>query len=413
MRKHPSGKKVVFYYAYDEEGVRRGPWTTKCLNKTLARNYCHKLIRKGALIPDGRKPLTFAEYAEGFWERGSVYVENQESRAYISDSYMATSKSILEHQIMPFFGKVPLEKITSPDVNKWLLGFSKREARPEGGGKEPKRYKNTYANSAFRTLNVMLQEAVRRGLLQTNPCANVRRLKNDRKDIEILTVEEVQRLFPENYRAVWGGKEIAYAANRLASLTGMRAGEILGLRGEFVFDDYILVCGQYGQYGYKGHTKTRENRTIPVMPEMMALLRKLTEHNGRDFVFSLDGGVTPVSRNNLYMGLREALNKIGIDDAEIKRRGLTLHGWRHFLNTELQRLGLTVPQVQSVTGHRSDRMTEWYSHPDARQLEDVVKAQEAIAGISRPDEARETASGGTAGFRIVKRTDGGVSAIAG
>ena len=49
-------------------------------------------------------------------------------------------------------------------------------------------------------------------------------LKNDQKGIKIITVEEVRRLFPENYRTVWGGKEVAYAANRLASLTGMRAG---------------------------------------------------------------------------------------------------------------------------------------------------------------------------------------------
>jgi integrase len=31
--------------------------------------------------------------------------------------------------------------------------------------------------------------------------------------------------------------------NYLASLTGMRAEEILGLRGENVFDDYICVYG--------------------------------------------------------------------------------------------------------------------------------------------------------------------------
>ena len=134
----------------------------------------------------------------------------------------------------------------------------------------------------------------------------------------------------------------------------MRAGEILGLRGEFVFDNYILVCGQYGQFGYLPHTKTKENRNIPVMPEMMSLLRKLIERNGKGFVFSLDGGASPVSRNNLYTGLQSA--------------------------TELQRLGLTIPQVQSVTGHKSDRMTEWYSHPDARQIGAVIEAQAVIAG---------------------------------
>jgi integrase len=37
----------------------------------------------------------------------------------------------------------------------------------------------------------------------------------------------------QKLKAGMGEKEIAYTANRLASLTGMRAGEILGLRGEY------------------------------------------------------------------------------------------------------------------------------------------------------------------------------------
>jgi integrase len=291
------------------------------------------------------------------------------------------------------------------------MAFGPKREVIEDGEKKVKQYKNTYANSVFRTLKVMMTEAVRRGLIAENPCLNVQRLKNDRKGIEIITAEEVRRLFPKNYQTVWGGREIAYVANKLASLTGMRAGEILGLRGEFVFDNYILVCGQYGPFGYLPHTKTKENRNIPVMPEMMSLLRKLIERNGKGFVFSLDGGASPVSRNNLYTGLQSALEKIGIDDKEMRRRGLTLHSWRHFVNTELQRLGLTIPQVQSVTGHKSDRMTEWYSHPDARQLDAVIEAQAVIAGT---DQLKGSKSGGDtipavqgnySGLKIVKMPD--------
>jgi len=46
-----SGKKVVYYYAYDGEGRRRGPWSTGQTSKTLARNYCNKLNREGKLLP--------------------------------------------------------------------------------------------------------------------------------------------------------------------------------------------------------------------------------------------------------------------------------------------------------------------------------------------------------------------------
>jgi integrase len=387
LRKYPNGKEVYFYYTYDNEGRRRGPWTTHSLKKTEARNYCHKLIKNGALIPDRKKAMTFGDYADGFWERNSVYVKNQESRGEISDSYIATCKTIVKHQMMPIFASVPLDKITAGDIDKWILGFTCREVI-EDGKKVIKQYKKSYANTAFSILNAMFQEAVRRELITKNPCANVRRLKSDRKDMEIITMEEVHKLFPENFKSVWGNKEINYAANKLASLTGMRAGEILGLRGEYVFDDYILVCGQYGDYGYKNYTKTRENRGIPLLPEMIAILRKLMEHNGNGFVFSKDGGVTPVCHTTLYRGLHEALVKIGIGKKEIQRRGLTLHAWRHFVNTDLQRQGLTLRQVQGVTGHKTERMTDRYSHLDARQIEAVIKAQEVINGTAKPDEKK-------------------------
>ena len=116
----PSGAKVVYYYAYDENGKRRGPWTTKCLTVTEAWNYCHRLIRKGALIPDRKKMMTFAEFADGFWEAGSAYVKEQRSRKEFTDRYITISRQLAVNQITPFFGKISLDKISGEDVNKWL-----------------------------------------------------------------------------------------------------------------------------------------------------------------------------------------------------------------------------------------------------------------------------------------------------
>jgi integrase len=408
MRTYPNGKKVVFYHAYNEDGKRVGPWTTNSLTLTAARNYCHKLLREGALIPNKNKIVTFGDYANGFWERGSEYIKNQDSRADITDTYINNCRKYVANQLMPFFSNTPLDKITDKDINSWLLGFKNRKVVKDGK-EEIINYQNTYANTVFGTLNVMLAEAVRRGLLTSNPCDKVKRLKNDRKKLEILTVEEVQKLFPKNYKAVWGDKEIAYIANRLGSLTGMRIGEILGLRGEFVFDKHILVCGQYGEFGY-GKTKTKSEHNIPLIPEMIMLLRKLITKNGKGYVFSLNGGAVPVTQTYIRRAFNSALKKIGINEKEIKRRGISLHGWRHFVNTDLLQQGLTVEQVQSVTGHISKGMTKRYSHIDPRQINDVIKAQEAIFGKKKPKEAAlpekpETAKGGSAGLHIVRLQD--------
>jgi integrase len=107
--------------------------------------------------------------------------------------------------------------------------------------------------------------------------------------------------------------------------------------------------------------------------------------NGNGFVFSQDGGVTAVAHGFVARGFSAALREIGIDDTERKRRGLSLHGWRHFLNTVLLQQGMTLEQVQSVTGHLSKRTTRIYTHIDARQITDVIKAQETMSGIANKE----------------------------
>jgi integrase len=363
-----------------------------------ARNSCNRLLRADKLIPSRGKPLTFGEFAAGFWDAGSDYLDNQGGRADITPSYISTSKAKMVNQILPFFGDWPLEKITYRDINQWLLGFKRREVK-RGDKTEVIAYKNTYANSVFTTLYTMMAYAAEQEIIKDNPCVKVRKLKDDRKKIEIITVGEVQKLFPEDWETVWGDKEVAYVGNQLASLTGMRVGEIMGLRGEYVFDDYVYVCGSYGPFGY-GPTKTKAARSIPLIPEMIGLLKKLMEKNGKGYVFSLDGGGKPVCRQYLYGEFHRALNRIGINQDEISRRGLTFHSWRHFLNTELQQQGLSLPQVQAVTGHKSDRMTDRYSHLDARQLTNVMDAQQVIAGRKKPrkdDASNNAVTEGTVG----------------
>jgi len=87
---------VYFYYAYDKDERRRGPWSAKSTSKTAARNYCHGLIKKGILIPDRKKVLAFAEYAKGFWEKDSEYVQYRDSRTDITDSSNCQQEEIKE-----------------------------------------------------------------------------------------------------------------------------------------------------------------------------------------------------------------------------------------------------------------------------------------------------------------------------
>jgi hypothetical protein len=69
---------------------------------------------------------------------------------------------------VPFFGDMPLDKITEEAVNDWLLGFKNRKVFDKGSNETTKQYHNTTANTALGTFTVMMSEAVRRGLVASN-----------------------------------------------------------------------------------------------------------------------------------------------------------------------------------------------------------------------------------------------------
>jgi hypothetical protein len=50
-------------------------------------------------------------------------------------------------------------------------------------------------------------------------------------------------------------------------------------------------------------------------------------NKGNGFVFSLNGGVAPVTQAYIRKAFHNAMKKIGINEAEIKQRALTIHGW--------------------------------------------------------------------------------------
>jgi integrase len=238
----------------------------------------------------------------------------------------------------------------------------------------------------------MMIEAVARKVILSNPTANIEKLVNDRHNIKIITQEEFKKLFVEDWKKVWNNDRISYTANKLAALTGMRSSEVLGLRGEYVFDDHIYLCKQYDEYGYRD-TKTKDKHNIPLTGDMIKDLKELKAMNGDGFLFSLDGGNEPVCRRTMYDDFHGALREIGLSDDDITDRHLHLHAWRHFCNTELQKAGVPIPKVQSVTGHKSDRMTEWYTHFDPNEFSEIRKAQEGLLCPAKKDTQGKSDSG--------------------
>jgi integrase len=373
-RKLPSKKTVYYYQCYDEKGRRQWAKSTGLTKKTEAVAYCMKLFRDGLLIPEQKTPL-FSEFSKGWWDIGTCgYLKWRQLHNPIQAGTLAMLKCNFENHIKDYFAKYRLDEITPNVIEGWLLHLSE------------KGFKHNTINTQYRPLRLMMGEAARQKLIKSNPCEEVKNLKAEEEGRKIFTVEEARKLFPANWAAVWDTR-VSCLANKLAACTGLRMGELRGLRREHIFDDYIFITGQYGHLGYVAHTKTKRNRNVPITPLMRLELEELLQANGEGYVFSDDGGEKPVSCNRLHKQYKNALERIGIQSKERVERKLSFHAWRHFLNTLLRMSNIADSKVQSVTGHMTMRMTEHYTHFDTRQFSEIRDVQAELLSVEKPGEA--------------------------
>ncbi len=360
-----SGKTVYYYRTYDRDGHRTTARSTGQSTKTTARAYCTQLLREDRLVP--ARELLFRDYAIDWWiyEKCRYIKGRLARRGAFSRTHADIQRMNLEKHILPAFGDTELNKITSGQIESWLLSFQERGLS------------NVTANHCLATLRIMLNEAYRLELIKHNPVAAVKPLKEQSKARSILTLQEVKTLFEsERSRETWSSA-VTFAANLLGACTGMRLGEVQALQVEDVYPDHVHVCRSLDRrYGLKD-TKNGESRDIPIPSSVSQCLQQLKEINPRGFIFSNNGGNNPVYHKTLTGALYRALCKIGISAEERKARNITFHSWRHFFNS-LLRSRVPDSKLKKLTGHRTQGMTERYTHFGLQDFEDVKEIQEQL-----------------------------------
>jgi len=305
-RKLASGRRVYYYQCYDGRDRRQWAKSTGKDKKTEAVRYCENLFKDGLLIPKLKIP-TFGEFSEGWWDLNTCqYLKWRQLHDPIEDSTILMYKGYFKNHIKEHFAKFGLDEITPKMIESWLVLMSEKKHMSKKV--KDKNLSPLTINHTLKILKIMFGEAVRLKLLEINPCSEIKELKRNDVDREIFTVEEVKKLFSPNWAELWSN-ETVYIMNRLAACTGMRMGEIRGLMGKYVFDDYVFVCGQYTPTGYKSNTKTKHNRNIPITPLMRKELEGLLQTNGDGYVFSDDKGAKPMSVDRIRRQFDNALKK--------------------------------------------------------------------------------------------------------
>jgi len=217
------------------------------------------------------------------------------------------------------------------------------------------------------TLHKALKQAVKWTLLPRNIAEYVDPPKVPKKEIRPLSEEQVKRLL----QAAEGDK--LQALYVLAVHTGMRSGELLGLKWE----DVDLEGGtvQVRRSVFNGHIEspkgTKGNRSIKLT---RASTRALQGHKRTgEWVFSTRVGTT-ISVHNLHnRSWKPLLLKAGLPHTT------RFHDLRHTCATLLLSKGVHPKIVQEVLGHSSTTITmDTYSHVLPGMQQKAVEAMEDI-----------------------------------
>ncbi|MEI2735400.1 MAG: site-specific integrase [Rhodoblastus sp.] len=142
-----------------------------------------------------------------------------------------------------------------------------------------------------------------------------------------------------------------------ALATGMRRGEVLSL----VWSDVDLVSAT----AHLPLTKNGEARTVPLGPEAIAVLREVIRQWPKQT--SPSGQVFPLSANSLKLAWQRVKCRADIV-------GLRFHDLRHEAISRFFELGLTVPEVSLISGHKDTRMLFRYTHLRPEAVAEKLKA---------------------------------------
>jgi integrase len=266
-----------------------------------------------------------------------------------SDSTRSMYKNNYNKHVKDIFGDVKITMVTSDDITHWQNNLREKERLAK--------------DSILRIrscLNVMFEDAINNDIIQINPIKRAKKLRETEnpkvkrvplKPFNLTEIEAILNTLTDSDK------------NLIATLfyTGMRAGECIGLRWEYV--DFLKNTIAVREQIVKGERReklktTTSKRTIPIIAALLPYLKKQYELTGKnDYVF-----LTKRS-NKPYYGAGKIREQIWIK--ALKEGGVSyrnLHQTRGTFISTLVSSGEDINFVSKIAGHENVKVTlEKYS----------------------------------------------------
>lgn len=375
------GKVQVLWYAVVDVGAgtngkRKQKWHGGFKTRREAEAALAEIVRsleENTYITPHR--VTLGEFAEQEW----LPMMKSQVKKSTWDSYRRN----IENHVLPLLGGTALQQLSTGHLNslyRTLLSQGRRGG--SGKGLSPKTVRNVHG-----AISKLLTDAADRGLVNRNIATNARppRSRTARsKEINFWRPAELSRFL------VSVRDDRLYALWHLAAMTGMRRGELLGLRWSDVDLRYGRVSIRQGlvSVGYEltiTTPKSHNARVVDIDPETVAVLRRYRtmrsaertalglagQVGGDDLVFGKPDG-TIIHPDIITQTFDKRVAKSGV-------RRIRLHDLRHTHATIGLRAGVPVKVMSERLGHATPAFTlQQYAHVIPGMQ---AEAAEAIANL--------------------------------
>jgi integrase/recombinase XerC len=270
----------------------------------------------------------------------------QEFLAYSKQNYSAKTVRIFSsvlRRFQLFLGDCFLNSLTPKEADLYKV-------------ERLKSISATSVNIELRTLKSAFNTAHRWGNIVSNPFDKISFVKLPETQPMYFTKEDFQRLL--NMITEQWLKEIVL----LATLTGMRRGEIVNLRWQDV-DLQRKVIQIQSNATFK--TKQGKRRAIPMSEVAFHLLQSRFGKGTSEYVFSL-------TDQKISEGWLTHKFKYYVYEAKLNNDKLHFHSLRHTFASWLVQDGVSLYEVQKLLGHSNISVTQVYSHLEPEKLHNTV-----------------------------------------
>lgn len=335
-------------------------------------------------LPDSTSKQTVEQFLNHWLE--STQEQSVKPRTY--ERY----EEIVRIHLVPIIGRHQVQKLTAQDVQSLYVKKQKEGLSP------------TTINTIHNVLHKALEMARKWGLVSRNVCELVTPPPRKEHEITPLTVEQVYKLIAvaRNHRVE--------ALIKLALATGMRRGELLGLKWEDIdLEQGLLqvrhtmtrVPRKFRQPGQKAFVESspktkRSRRSIIIIPMAIEALKRHYEYqqvskakagdawveSGLIFCTSLGTPCNPT--RHVLEPFKALLKEAGLPDVRF-------HDLRHSAATLLLSLGIHPKIVQEILGHSNINITlNVYSHVLPTMQKDAMdKLNDMFSKLDREGEEEQ------------------------